>query len=181
MANIVQAEFCHVDARNAPSLRALLAECMERLVEGLDLTLSGKEHRSGIKTVVRFYDETGALTALTQQAKKVAADHEELVLGSYSAGWLQRKLLNRRHRKLVEQKISLRKDCRVATYQYLREAIQTSKEIAIEKSNHRFRMARREELHELYESVASTNSMWLFIFRPNDLLADQNTLVTNLW
>lgn len=77
-ANMVQAEFFHVGGENAGSLDALFEECGERVADGLELVLQGREARSGIKTVVRFFDVGSALTALALQAEALKKRDREV-------------------------------------------------------------------------------------------------------
>lgn len=168
MSNIIQAEFFLVDTTNAQSIEDLIKDCKTRLIEGLELTLHGIERGPGIKTVIRFYDQGNLLTALALQAKVAADEHDEIIEQFASAGWLRRKLVIRQAGSLKKLKAKLSDDCRLRTYIQLHNEIKALNNVAIEKSDHHFRLARPDELHELYESVRNSNSMWLFIFEPND-------------
>lgn len=179
-ANIVQAEFFHVGGDQTPSLEALFAECGERLSDGLELVLQGHEPYSRIKTVVRFFDESGVLTNLALKAERLKKQDKELLDNFVRASGLRRWFLDRRSRRLAAQTLTLREDARVLAADQLCKTLQARREIAVERSDHSFRIAKKDETHELAESAHRSKGVWLFVFQPNNLLADTNTSVASL-
>jgi hypothetical protein len=175
--NIVQAEFFHVGGGDTPSLEALFDECRERVKEGLELVLQGVESRPRIKTVVRFFDESGKLTRHALKAERLHKKDRQTLQAFIHAKGLRRWWLNRQSRRLAGQSLALKKEARLLAAEQLRFAIRKSREVAIERSDHSFRHARKDEVHELAESAQNSTGVWLFVFRPNHLLSDTNTSV----
>lgn len=178
--NIVQAEFFHVGGKDTPSLKALFAECGERVADSLELTLQGYEAHSCIKTVVRFFDETGNLTKIAIKAERIKKRNKKLLDDFTGATGLQRWLLDIKSRWLAGKIIALSEEARMLASGYLCEAIRTSHEVAVECDDHSFRSIKGNEAHEIVESASNSRRVWLFVFRPNNLLADTNTLVACL-
>ncbi|MGH2506305.1 MAG: hypothetical protein ACREGH_01530 [Minisyncoccia bacterium] len=176
-ANIVQAEFFHVGRGSTPSLEALLDECRERVKENLELVLQGVESRSGIKTVVRFFDESGKLTKLALKSEQLNKKDRQVLHDFINAKGLWRWWLNRQNRRLAGQSLVLKEKARLLGVEELRLAIRKSREVAVERPDHSFRLARKDESHELIESAQNSKGVWLFVFRPNNLLSDTNVSV----
>jgi len=179
MPNLVQAEFFHV-GRNGSSLDEVLDECYHRIGEGLELALKGVEPRFGIKTVVRFFDYAGDLTAIAQEAEKLEARSRENHADLMSASGLQRWWLGSQSRRIAGAAINLDKKAHRLAAVRLLEAIRGSKEVAIEMFDHRFRPLRADEAHEVAEAIATSTRIWLFIFKPNAILSDSNEPVAHL-
>lgn len=176
-ANIVQVEFFHVGGDTAPSIEALLEECYERTSEGLELILSGHEERSQIKTVVRFFDDTGEFTTIALRAKTLMKRDGELFDEIINSNGLRYWWLSIQFRRLARQQNELRERVKALAVIRLRKAIKNSRDVAVQRFDHRFRLIRGNEKHELIESAAKSKSVWLFVFQPNDLLADTNVSV----
>lgn len=178
--NIVQAEFFHVGGTETPTFEALLEECRERVKEGLELVLRGHEGRPHIKTVVRFFDETGELTRLALKADQLKRRDKKILDGLVSSTGLRRWFLNLKSRRLAGQTLALQETARLLAAHRLRDAIKASRTVAVEKFDHSFRLVRKDELHELAESATNSRNVWLFVFRPNNLLSDTNTPVASV-
>ena len=180
MFNVVQAEFSHVGGGEVRTLAGLLAQCQERAKDGLELALQGNNRRSGIKTVVRFHDQRGRLTSITRRYEKTERRDREIFSKFLTATELRRRLLDLWGRGLAGKSQRLRTAACILAAEELRNAIQTSAQVTVEQADNRFRPMRRDEAHELLESAAQAKYVWLFIFKPNDLLADSNVPVAAL-
>jgi hypothetical protein len=177
-ANIVQAEFFHVGGGHS-SLKDVIDDCKERIADGLDLVMQGGEARSDIKTVVRFYDVGGVLTRLAQQAE-VLKKRNRICMDSFvNATGLRRWWLDRQSRRFAGKILRLKDDVRTHTAVQLREVVQASLDVAVERGDHSFRLMRREESHEITIAAERAKSVWLFVFQPNDLLSDKNVMIAN--
>lgn len=180
MPNIIQAEFFHVGGEGIFSLEALLAECCERSVDDLELALRGMKDRSSIKTVVRFSDVDGSVTAFAREFERISQLHEEAFSSFVEEdGFLRRAWLGFRSRRLVGKIIRLRKRGVRLAAQRLDAVARASGEIAVELLDHSFRPARDDEIHELCEAAHKAIHVWLFIFEPNNLFADENEQVAH--
>ncbi len=145
--NIVQAEFLHVDGNDTHSLKALFERWFGKRVP--------------IKTVARFFDESGALTNLVLRA------------GS-------QKLLDDQNRRLAEEVNALQEEARLLASKCLQEAIKTSSKVAIRRSSdHPFRLVQKDEEHELVELSRNARGVRLLVFRSNDLF-DPKTFIASL-
>lgn len=180
MSNIIQAEFFHVGGEDINSLEDLSAELSERIADGLELVLQGGESYSSIKTVVRFFDRNGSVTRLTQKFERMNQRKEAVFKASMSANGLKQVWLNFQSRYYVNKAYSLRKQAEHLAVQEFITAIRKLNEIAVECVDHSFRHARSNEIHDLCERAQMATGIWLFIFKPNDLLADKNELVARV-
>lgn len=178
--NIAQVEFFHVGGRHTTSLDALFDESGERIADGLEFVLQEGEAKSGIKTVVRFYDESGALTRIARKAAELSSKNRALLNDFVKAGSLRRWWLDLQSCRLAGQSIALKEQVKLLAAEQLRKAVIASRDVAVERSDHAFRPMRREEAHELIVAAEKAKGVWLFVFKPNDLLADKNTAVAHV-
>lgn len=171
--NILQYEFFHVGGRNASSLEEVMAECAERTVDSLPIAMAGDDTGPGIKTVVRIYDMDGQVTRWAQQVKELEAQREvhfNAPRSNLITNWYARWQIGRLNRQMDRGRELM---VRYFTA-YIGTSFKGEWNVARETWNHAFRPARREEYIELHQAAIMAKSLWLFIFEPNDLLADRN-------
>ena len=159
--NIVQAEFFHVGGKGVKTLEALDAEILGRVADG-----------APIKTTVRFFDEGGFITDFVLNLASIEEHESSLVAAvSRTRGW-KKSFLGRRHHRLVRRTLDLKaRRARLAALQ-LRTAIETSRKVAVELPDRSFRPVAPDERHDLLEAAERATDAWIFVFKPNDLLAD---------
>lgn len=163
--NIVQAEFFHTPFS---SLEDLSTDITERILDG-----------SPIKTVVRFLDEDGALTNLVQQLERLEQRYTESVLDFSEKSMLKRAIHNRRIKSLHRKIVLLRESKQSAVLDRFTKAIQSYCPIAVEQNDHSFRSMRNEEKLDLLAAAKHSTGLWVFIFYPNGILADENEMITH--
>ncbi len=164
-ANIVQAEFFHITMLHT-SWGAMFEECAERVVDG-----------SPIKTVVRFHDNYGFVTKFVSEATALQRAHNKILDEFQEVGPIRRWFLDRKSRKLARKIIEAGNFARDLAAERVDKVINTNGEIAVECRDRSFRLARGEELYELCMATGKATGVWLFVFQPNDLLADINAPV----
>ncbi len=179
-ANIVQAEFFHVGGNNVDSLEELGNEIFGRVQDGLPLAMEGIEVPPPLKTVVRFYDDDGAVTAFVKEAARLRENHDLLFEAFPSAGWFRRWWIDRQTAQLAGKIVDAKGEALILAIRQFAAAVQASKPIGVECLDHSFRPMKPEESHELVEKVEAAKSLWLFVFQPNDLLADSNKSIARL-
>ena len=181
MYNIVQAEFFHVGDMRTQTLRQVLDEASERVTENLLLAESGIETTTGIKTVVRFFYEENRLTDVV---RKVEHLHEALMAGlqslSLSSNVLRRYYADWRLWILSRRKWALEQKATRIAVRMCVAALNTRSAFAVERMDRSFTVVAPEERHDTKERVRGGTRVWLFIFRPNDLLSDTNQTVAVL-
>ena len=160
--NLVQAEFFHVG--NEQKLTACREEFLRRKLEG-----------SSFKTVIRFYDEGGAVTRFVQRESALQRQHLKVLKAFVRADELERIKLDPRRKWLENKTTTLPKEREMLAAQQLQLAIKRSERVAVECLDHSFRIAHRNELHELLEAVNKAVNVFLFVFEPNELLSNNNT------
>ena len=177
--NVLQYEFFHVGGKDAGSLEDVMAECFERAADNLPMAIAGDDIGPGIKTVVRIYDMDGRVTHWAHQVKNLKAQREihynaprSNLFTNWYARW-QIGQLNRRMDKARELMVSY-------FTEYIGKSFNCEWNVAKETWDNAFRLARREEYIELRQSAVAAKYLWLFIFEPNDLLADKNTGVVSV-
>jgi hypothetical protein len=179
MNNIAQIEFFHVGGREVKSIDDLFDQIADRYSDMLSDVAEGNTDRYNIKTVVRIYDETNVLTEhvheiarLTEIRKAICEECSHV--GAIRARWLSFK--ERRVRKKAGKVSSaLFKQVMIQ----IRIAITGSREIGIERFDNTFRSMQPNEAHELIEASRKASGVWIFIFKPNALLADKNEPITH--
>lgn len=178
--NVLQYEFFHVGGKGIGSLEDVMAECYERTVDNLPLAMAGDDTGPGIKTVVRIYDVDGRVTRWAQQVKDLEAQREIHFNGRRSnpfATWYTSWQIVRLNRRMdrVRQLI-------VGYFtEYIDKSFTGELDVARETYGHAFRLARREEYVDLRQAAIMARGLWLFIFKPNDLLADENISVVSVF
>ncbi len=164
-ANIIQAEFFHGDY-DAADLNGFFYSLSDRLADSVP-----------IKTVVRFYDTDSAVTALTQSYEKASSLKE----GALEKEFFSRGLRRRYWRFVRRWRFYQLERCRRALYAKITLCLwQANKDrlvLATETQDHHFRKVRDDERHELVESVRAAKQFWVFVFKPNNLFADENEVV----
>ena len=170
MANIIQAEFFQVGGgKKQETLRDLIAECIDRRSAG-----------SPIKTVVRFYDDDrGSITRNVALYKELDVLHEELVRRTLASRGFWRWLFDISARQVARTRGRAKKVHMHLVLKRLWEIERDPQSIAVEERDHHFRYVRWDEKHELLEAAGKGTSLWLFVFEPNHLLADSNTLAAD--
>jgi hypothetical protein len=176
--NILQYEFFHVGGRGV-TFDNLFSECDERTLDNLQLIMHGNKPGTGIKTVIRIYDTEGKITDI---ANKIKGLNELLdlfslmprrtfihsILINYEVDYVYKEL------KLLLETLSL------YAIDYLNRALKESLSVAVEKDDHSFREVKKEELLDIVQSVKFSKGFWLFVFEPNNLLADKNKNVVSV-
>lgn len=180
--NIVQAEFFHVDVIGAKSLDEVMKDCADRARESHELAQSGQEWRSGVKTVVRFYDDTKELTRLAHSIVALKKEFEKAIEQAEPYSWfavLWALYFGSKRSRLARKLADTQEKARRITATRLYEALASGRPVALERVDHSFRPVRFDETHELTVSAARSKAVWLFIFTSNDLYADENTIVVS--
>lgn len=178
--NLVQAEFFHVGGEGS-TLESVLQECAERINENFELALSEVETNSRIKTVVRFFDNSGTLTAHVREESRVRGLikrlQDQLLLGNF---WLANSWYNLKLSRLYEKRTELESKRMVLTYKLLQDVVKSGKPIAVEKNDHSFRPVRDDERYDLLVAANRGKDLWLFIFKTAGILTNEPTPVTHI-
>jgi len=161
--NVVQAEFFHFPGKPI-SLEEAVAHSLLRACEG-----------SRIKTTVRFLDRTGKISHYAAKAQACNCEIKRLIAETVS-GRMQKIIRDQRLKSQYRRKDRLGSVSRNAV-RALSETIRFNQPVAIEESDFSFRLANRNELHELMEAVNAADKAWLFVFKPADLFADDVTML----
>jgi hypothetical protein len=182
MPHIVQAEFFHVGGDAHPSLTSVLQESFKRMVEYASIEAHDDTSRFGIKTCVRFYDTDGAITAYAHLLEKRDAQIRsyEIALESRTLSGLKQWWYNELHRRLVGKRLDARKQTTRMVTQAFRAALKYKRDVCIERADRSFRPVFDNEKHELAEAVSRAVGVWVFVFAPNDIVADNNELVARI-
>jgi len=176
--NIVQAEFFHVGGSDM-TLEEVLRECAKRAADGHELAaVLGRETQFGIKTVVRFFDVGGSITAFAQQFGQMNQQYinKQAALLEATSWWKLRWLDLYSHSLAGRILVLKERGVRLAV-QKLNDAVRSQSKVALELSDHSYRFLRDNEVYELGEAAYNASGVWLFVFEPNNLLAEKNKLV----
>ena len=181
--NIVQAEFFHVGGEPGMSFNAFLGQVQERILDGFSDLRAGMnpaDVRIGIKTCVRFYDYTGAVTREVAREQK-AREYLDRTLKEpgEQMSLIRRYLLYRRVKRLLKEASPYTRLSHALCTKALAAALRKQNPVVIETWDHRFRPLKREEAHEVLEGIRRSKHSWIFCFEHNDLLADENKSVAH--
>ncbi len=164
--NIAQIEFFLVGSSGIKTLESVLEECKERA-----------QDRMPIKVCFRIYDENQEITFL---AKKIKAWNEKY--GDFGELIKTYKFLPKSLNSLIfwligRKKIIWKADLDKIVCLSVCNHLRLRKNIAIERSDHSYRYVKNYERYELEGSVKKAANRWIFVFEPNELLADKNKLL----
>lgn len=176
--NILQYEFFHVGV-GGRSLEAVLAECLERAAESLPTAMAGDDTGPGIKTCVRIYDTDDEVTRLVIELNALK-DQYDTCLFFAKDGMFARWRVRRKRARLDHRMQAVKGLIKGYFIAHMGAAFNEEKDIAREIGDHAFRLARREEYDDLRQSAIMAKRFWLFVFANNDLLADENEIVTHM-
>ena len=157
--NIIQIEF-----QIAPfeSFEALQAECLERLVEG------GRS-----KTVVRFFDLDGSITRLVRRLSNLSQARERNLELFHNERGLMRAYRNWQSKKLAGKELDFTAHACCIAQKRLRIAFEAGERVLIEPGSlSSFRSVRRDEEHELLETISRPEGAWFYVFPFGELGAD---------
>lgn len=181
--NIVQAEFFHVGGDPNMSFESFMAQMQERVLDGFNDLRGGMDPadiKSGIKTCVRFYDYSGAITQAVIRDQKVQKDLDEtLVELQKQQSLIRRYLLYRRFKRLSKEMEPGKSRSHTLSVKLLAAALRKREPVAIERWDHHFRPLRRDEAHEVMEGIRRSKRSWIFCFEYNDLFSDTNVGVAH--
>ncbi len=179
MPNIVQAEFFLVGGKDVETIEALIEQCSERVVDGLVLIHKGEALDANIKKVVRFFDEDGSITAFVKAHKVTKEGLNATLEATANAKGLYRVWQWFWADRWSEKNYSQRLKMLPFVTQKCRDVVVTRGSIAVQRADRSFRFIRGDEVRELFETIGKATGVWLFIFEPNDLLAEKNTGVAS--
>lgn len=149
------------------------------------------EYGPRLKTVVRFFDQHGRLTAHALQAEQLQARERSLSFQLMRKGpadiprWslmrLMHNMTNKMHQKTVGEQIAHKEQALFLTITCLASAVQSGEVVALRSVEHNgFCLADRDEQVHAVKSACRGVGVWLFIFEPNDLCADSNEMVASM-
>lgn len=181
--NVLQYEFFHLEGE---TLEEILENHWKRTGDSLDLVLAGSDIGSRSKTVIRIYDTQGKVTAWVQEYKSLRHDLTEPHNVSAQVPiwrWRERrqaKQLHTRQKAGWSRKEVLHELISTYCTQYIESLLRgNGNGIARERLDSTFRHVQRNELLELAQATKVATRLWVFVFEPNDLLADTNELITS--
>ena len=165
MRYVVQAEFFHTPVDG--TLGDLLGDAVGRLKD-----------RSPIKTHVRYPDPTGVVTVHVLATERLLAKKEQAENQlSESQGW-RRWWLSKKAMWFSRELRYYKRRAHELALDQLRLMIKLRQDIAIEVARgEKFRLVKRDELHELFESARAASAVWLVVYESTDLLSYESRMV----
>ena len=131
------------------------------------------------KIIVRIYDDP-RINLLTHFVERFAEIEEMLKISSLEFNSLKgiRRILGKlRLERLAQQVTKMESDRKLFAAEQLRRAAQNLEPVAVEDLDFSFRFARTDEIRCLVERAYGAINVWLFVFKPNDLLSSNNSSV----
>ena len=166
--NVVQLELSLVKFE---SLEHIASEVLLRAADGMRT-----------KLVVRVFDKHDVLTRHVQMMQSLAvrseAFYQWLPANFHNEPFWRRWVINWRRRRLAVKKLAARNKLIELALDALQATLKSGGPIGLEEyPGAPFRLMRHNEHHELLETARHAKSVWALVFKPNDLLAGENTLV----
>ena len=166
--NIAQLEFFLYKADN---IESIWREVEERAIDG-----------ARIKLVVRIFDISGLITAQTVYTKACDQEFDEFVKREYyetpTASRLRCWWMARRRRKLGQKERDAKKHLLELALGALEDTLRGKGDVGLELyPGAPFRLVRDNERHELLQTSRRALGVWVFVFKPNELLSDSNTMI----
>lgn len=176
VANIAQIELFHVGGQK--TFGELSREILARVHE--DLSAGDFDRPTSIKTCFRIYDWSGDMTRYALDLESMPSLVDDYEAYTSAPTRLGRWLASRRERRNSRRRANLKQMMTADAGRLVREAIDASDSVAIEVAEHRYRMMRRDEATEMRSRATHYSHAWLFVFEPNELLADRNEIVGSI-
>lgn len=178
-SNLLQLEFFHVGWGDLRSSNDEIRE--SAMLDSTQLALAGVALGSSLKTTVRLHDESGLLTRLAVATEKDEA-RAKAVRSKVTDGarGFQLWRLNRESRKLARRALRIRRAALDQSFTELSRAIKHGREVGIECIDRTFRLLRDNEGHELAERLSRAKGVWVFVFKPNAICTDTNTMIAHI-
>lgn len=172
---LIQVEYFHVHMEG--SLSDIMIEAFSRTMETLPDALHGlNDLGPGIKTGLRFHDtEQGTITRLALEIESLTKQIDQTVAEMIrpDIGWLRQQLYRLKQRRL---RLALKTHLKLLEYAISRQVDRAI--LAIERVDRHYRLLRDDEKHEVLTRIRRSSRFWIFVFTPNDLLAERNELIT---
>ncbi len=175
-SNVVQAEFFHV---HGETLEEVATECVARIADAVQLWRKGIHASAGIKTTVRFFDATGRITAYALRADQLEKQFTLFATKADDAAGMWRRFLLWRSRTALKKALALQKKIKRLVTIQLCKALRAKEPVVIEANNFDLRLVRDDEVYELISAVQKAKNVWIFVWKPNELTAQTNELVTD--
>lgn len=132
------------------------------------------------KTTVRFYDVHRVLTRIALGAKSLRKQHIELLdIVDKATAW-RRWLLSRKSRRLVRRLANARKTAVQMAISLMKETVYAGDVIAIEQHDRSFQLVLNNEIGALFAAISQAEDVWIFVFGPGELLAEQGAPIASI-
>ena len=177
---ILQYEFFLANVSSPHSFDDILTETQERLDDNIQLILAGQKPGFGIKCVVRAYDHENMVTEWAQTHKRLTDERDAILDTFHERNFIKKWLLTKRLDEIKVNLYDLNEFIRLYALDYIDRAFKGSVNMALENSDWSFSPIPRDNLHELKEAITKARHHWLFVFEPNELLADKNEIIVSL-
>ena len=166
-SNIAQIEFFLAGKDSNQSLEKFMEECHDRMDQG-----------SPIKLCFRIYDENHEITTLSHKINDWENQYGTFGELITRPNWQPNLFDSLRHKWLLRKRNSWKDRLEKLLRQMVCDHLRLRKDIAIECPDRSYRFVQNDERYELEGSVKRTVNCWVFVFAPNDILANTNKTVT---
>ena len=135
-----------------------------------------------LKLVVRIADTDAEIYAQVVKAKAIREKFKDYLMryrheADYASN-VRRWWMARRRKKLVREKMDADAHLLDAALSGLERAVRCQDDIALEPHPQApLRLVRPDERYELLETARRAYGVWVWIFEPNEILADSNKLL----
>jgi hypothetical protein len=165
--HIIQIEVFHINFKEK-DLAGVIAEAVERAAENFPLTAFSDDTHSGIKTVIRFYDDKHIVMNCMANIKLYKERQHYWMMTPRSTpltnAWARWRI-NRLEKALTQEREHIRTFAQIQLKRTSLEETVT----AVEKRDWAFRLVRDTEWHDLVSQIKN-GAMWIFTFEPTDIL-----------
>lgn len=164
---VIQLEVFHVNFHNN-TLEGVLQEAFDRANDNFRLATQAEDVGTGIKTVIRFYDDEDKVMKYLEKIARYRKQREVWVNAPRN-NWLTNNWARWRMGK-IQDKIDLKlEQIRLFAQAQLKRSQSDQTVVALEKRDYTFRPIKNNEWHDLMRSI-QFGQMWIFAFEPCDLL-----------
>ncbi len=175
-ANIAQIELFHIGMHR--TLEQLSQDIRARVLD--DFEAGDFDRPNLLKTCFRIYDWNNVMTRYVRDLDAMPDAIDDYSAIESAKSWLARRLAYRAQRRNAKRRGNLKRMMTVDGGRLVRDAIRAEDDVAIEVANHRYRLMRPDEAAEMLSRATHYTSAWLFVFAPNELLADKNERVGSI-
>jgi hypothetical protein len=164
---VIQLEVFHINFHKN-TLEGVIREAIDRVKERASTISRTNDTQTGIKTVIRFYDDNETVMVCLRKITEHKMNRESWINAS-RGNWLTNSWARWRIGKIQKKIDRELENIRSFAQMQLKRSRDDQTVVVLEKPDYDFRPIQHNEWYDLIQQI-SFGTMWIFTFMPTDLL-----------